>query len=87
MEDVMHIGNTQRRSNGTIDIDFYRRLLWREAMAQFFLGLGQVGRLLIRSIAMIATYALLLPRNRLPPGARSIFVSANVPLLPARPNI
>jgi hypothetical protein len=51
-------------------------------MKQFFLGLGQVGRLLIRSIA-----ALLLPRNPLPPGASSIFVSANIPLLPARPNI
>lgn len=78
----MHIENTRRRSNGTIDIDVYRRLLWREAMNQFFLGLGQVGRLLIRSIA-----ALLLPRNPLPPGASSIFVSANIPLLPARPNI
>lgn len=78
----MHIENTRRRSNGTIDIDVYRRLLWREAMNQFFLGLGQVARLLIRSIA-----ALLLPRNPLPPGASSIFVSANIPLLPARPNI
>ncbi len=56
-------------------------------MNQFFLGLGQVGRLLIRSIVMIATYALLLPRNPLLPGAGSIFVSANVPLLPARPNL
>ena len=56
-------------------------------MNEFFLGLGQVGWLLIRSIAKIATYALLLPRNPLPPGAGSIFVSANVPLLPARPNI
>ncbi|MGZ5897590.1 MAG: hypothetical protein ACXWJ6_15210 [Xanthobacteraceae bacterium] len=83
----MHIENTRRRSNGTIDIDVYHRLLWREAKNQFFLGLGQVGRLLIRSIAMIATYALLLPRNPLPPGASSIFVSANIPLLPAGPNI
>jgi hypothetical protein len=81
MEDLMHIKN----SNDAIDV--YQRLLWREAMNQFFLGLGQVGRVLIRSIVMIATYALLLPRTPLLPGAGSIFVSANVPLLPARPNL
>jgi hypothetical protein len=81
MEDLMHIKN----SNSAINV--YHRLLWREAMNQFFLGLGQVGRLLIRSIVMITTYALLLPRNPLLPGARSIFVSANVPLLPAKPNL
>ncbi|MGC2826476.1 MAG: hypothetical protein WA322_19955 [Pseudolabrys sp.] len=74
-----------KNSNSAIDV--YYRLLWREAMNQFFLGLGHVGRLLTRSIGMIATYALLLPRNPLLPGASSIFVSANVPLLPARPNL
>ncbi|MGB8894755.1 MAG: hypothetical protein WCD13_10700 [Pseudolabrys sp.] len=81
MEDLIHIKN----SNDAIDV--YHRLLWREAMNQFFPGLGQVGRVLIRSIVMIATYALLLPRNPLLPCAGSIFVSANVPLLPARPNL
>jgi hypothetical protein len=81
MEDLMHMKN----SNGAIDV--YHRLPWKEAMNQFFLGVWQVGRLLIRSIVMIATYGLLLPRNPLLPGARSIFVSANVPLLPARPNL
>jgi hypothetical protein len=81
MEDLMHIKN----NNGAIDV--YHRLLWREAMNQFFLSLGQIGRLLIRSIVIIAAYALLLPRNPLLPGAGSIFVSANVPLLPARPNL
>jgi hypothetical protein len=85
----MHIGNIQHRTNGNIDIDFYRReafLLRREAMNKFFLGLGQLGRPLIRSIAMIASYALLQPRDQVPPGASSIFVSANVPLLPTKPN-
>jgi hypothetical protein len=89
MEDVMHIGNIQRRGNGTVDIDFYRReafLLRREAMNKFFLGLVQLGGSLIRSIAMIGSYALVQPRDQVSPGASSIFVSANVPLLPTKPN-
>jgi hypothetical protein len=88
MEDVMHIGNIQHRTNGTIDIDFYRReafLLRREAMNKFVLGLVQLGGSLIRSIAMIGSYALVQPRDQVPPGASSIFVSANVPLLPTKP--
>jgi hypothetical protein len=87
MEDVMHIGNIQHRTNGTIDIDFYRReafLLRREAMNKFFLGLVQLGGPLIRSIAMVGSYALVQSHHRVPPGAGSIFVSANVPLLPMR---
>jgi hypothetical protein len=91
MEDVMHIGNIQHRTNGTIDIDFYRReafLLRREAMNKFFLGLVQLGEPLIRSIAMIGSYALVYAlvqsHDRVPPGASSIFVSANVPLLPTK---
>jgi len=87
MEHAMQTDTIRRRRSGTIDIDVYHRLLWREAMNQFFLGLGQVGRLLIRSIATIADYVLLLPRNPSPPSANSVFVSANVPLLPARSNM
>ena len=81
----MHIEKIQRRSSGTIN--FYRRRLWRETANQFFIGLAQFGRQLTRSVVMIPAYALLLPRDPLPPGARSIFVSANVPLLPARSNL
>jgi hypothetical protein len=87
MEDVMHIGNIQHRTNGTTDIDFYRReafLLRREAMNKFFLGLVQLGRPLIGSIAMIGSYALVQSHHQVPPGASAIFVSANVPLLPTK---
>jgi hypothetical protein len=87
MEDVMRIGNIEHRTEGTIDINFYRReafLLRREAMNKFVLGLVQLGGLLIRSIAMIGSYALVQSHDRVPPGASSIFVSANVPLLPTK---
>jgi hypothetical protein len=89
MEDVMHMGNIQRRSNGTIDIDFYRReafLLRREAVNRSLRRFGRFGRPLIRAVAIMAAYALLQPRDPLPPGASSIFVSANIPLLPTQPN-
>jgi hypothetical protein len=55
-------------------------------MNKFFLGLAQLGEPLVRSIAMIGSYALVQPRDQVPPGASSVFVSANVPLLPTKPN-
>ncbi len=72
MEHAMQTDTIRHRSNGTIDIN----------------GFGSATRAvrpLIRSIATIANYALLLPRNPLPPGASSLFVSANVPLLSTKP--
>jgi len=89
MEDVMHTDNVRRRKNGTIDIDFYRRqafLLRTEATNKFFRGAGQFGRAFIRAAAIVTTYALLLPRDPLPPGTSSIFVSSNIPLIPTEPN-
>ena len=85
----MHIDNVRRRKNGTIDVDFYRReafLLRREATNKFFRRIGKIGRPLIKAVTIIVTYALLSPRDPLPPSTGSIFVSANVPLLPTKPN-
>jgi hypothetical protein len=86
---MMHTDNIRRRENGTIDIDFYRReafLARRATMRQSFRRARQLGRLLIEGATIAATYALLLPRDPRPPGASSIFVSANVPLIPTKPN-
>jgi hypothetical protein len=55
----MHI-RPIRRSNGTIDTDFYRQeafFLRREATNQIFRRLWQVGRPLIGTAAIIAAYA------------------------------
>ncbi|MGB9211160.1 MAG: hypothetical protein WCB78_24065 [Pseudolabrys sp.] len=85
MDEVMHTGKINRRSNGTIDIDFYRQeafLLRRQATNKFFRRLGRAGRPLVGVATIIANYALLTPRDPLPPSTNSIFVSANVPLLP-----
>ena len=81
----MHIDSVRRRTNGTIDIDFYRReasLLRRASMNKFFRRARRVGRPLIKAVTIVVTYALVSPRDPLPPGTGSIFVSANVPLLP-----
>jgi hypothetical protein len=88
MEDVMHIDNVRQRRNGTIDVDFYRReafLLRREATNKLFRRVGKLGRPLVRVATIIVTYALLSPRDPLPPSTGSLFVSANVPLLPSEP--
>jgi hypothetical protein len=82
MEDVMHIDKVHRRTNGTIDIDFYRResfFLRREATNKFFRGVGQLARSLSGAVTFVITYVLLKPRDPPSPGVRSIFVSANVP--------
>jgi hypothetical protein len=85
MEDELHNDNVRRRKNGTIDIDFYRReafLVRRETTNRIFRRAARLGRPLIRAATIVLTYALVAPRDQLPPGADSIFVSANVPLLP-----
>ena len=85
MEDELHNDNVRRRKNDTIDIDFYRReafLLRREATNKFFRRTARLGRPLIRATTIVLTYALVAPRDPLPLGADSIFVSAAVPLLP-----
>lgn len=84
----MHIDKIKRRSNGTIDIDFYRNeafSLRRAATKKFFKRVRSAGRPLIGVATIIANYALLTPRKSLPPSTSSIFVSAEVPLLPAEP--
>jgi hypothetical protein len=89
LENPMHIEQIHRRSNGTIDTDFYRQeaiLLRRQATNKFFRRLRRPGRPILRSVAIVATYFLLSPRDPLPPGANSIFVSASVPLLPTEPD-
>ena len=81
----MHIDSVRRRTNGTIDIDFYRReasLLRRESMNKFFRRARRVERPLIKAVTIVVTYALVSPRDPLPPRTGSIFVSADMPLLP-----
>jgi hypothetical protein len=85
MEDTMHNDNVRRRENGTIDIDFYRReasVLRRETTNRVFRRAARLGRPLIKATTIVLTYALVAPRDPLPPGTDSIFVSADVPLLP-----
>ena len=81
----MHNDKVRRRQNGTIDIDFYRRetsILRRETTNRIFRRAARFGRPVFRATTIVLTYALLAPRDPLPPGADSIFVSAEVPLLP-----
>jgi hypothetical protein len=85
MEHAMHMDNIHRRANGTIDIDFYRReafLLRRQATRKIFRRIGRLGKPLIGAVTIVATYALVPPRDPLPPSNDSLFVSAAVPLLP-----
>jgi hypothetical protein len=81
----MSIEKIKRRSNGTIDVDFYRQeafLLRRESMNKLFRRIRRASRPLIGVTTIIANYALLTPRDPAPPSTNSIFVSAEVPLLP-----
>jgi hypothetical protein len=81
----MSIEKTKRRSNGTIDVDFYRQeafLLRREVTNKLFRRIRRASRPLIGAATIIANYALLTPREPSPPSTNSIFVSAEVPLLP-----
>lgn len=85
---MMNIETIKLRSNGTVDIDFYRQeafLLRREATNKFFRRIRRASRPLIGVATIIANYALLTPREPSPPSTNSIFVSAEVPLVPTEP--
>ena len=84
----MNIEKIKRRTNGTIDVDFYRQeafVLRRDATNKLFRRLRRAGRPLIGVVTIIANYALLTPREPSPPSSNSIFVSAEVPLVPTEP--
>jgi len=86
----MSIEKIKRRSNGTVDVDFYRQeafLLRREATNKFFRRIRRASRPFIGTVTLIANYALLTPREPSPPSTNSIFVSAEVPLVPTQPKI
>ena len=85
---MMNIETIKHRCNGTVDIDFYRQeafLLRREATNKFFRRIRRASRPLIGVATIIANYALLTPREPSPPSTNSIFVSAEVPLVPTEP--
>jgi hypothetical protein len=69
----IQVTNIHRRSNGTVDIDVYRRkalLLRRETTNQILRRLGRSVWPLIGAIAILLSYALL-PRNPVPQSAVS----------------
>ena len=60
----IQVPNIHRRSNGTVDMDFYRRkafLLRRETANQILRRLGRSAWPLIGAIAIVISSALLLP--------------------------
>jgi len=86
----MSIEKIKRRNNGTVDVDFYRQeafLLRREATNKLFRRIRRASRPFIGTVTLIANYALLTPREPSPPSTNSIFVSAEVPLVPTEPKI
>src|SRR5262245_39476513 len=88
LENVMNIEKIKRRSNGTIDVDFYRQeafLFRREATNKLFRRIRRASRPLIGAVTIIANYGLLTPREPSPPSANSIFESVEVPLMPTEP--
>jgi len=73
--------NIHRRSNGTVDMDVYRRkafLLRRETTNQILRRLGLFVRPLIGAVAIPVSYVLLLPRNPVQQGVASKFARAKV---------
>ena len=87
---MMDIEKIKRRTNGTVDVDFYRQeafLHRREATNKFFRRIRRASRPFIGTVTLIANYALLTPREPSPPSNNSIFVSAEVPLVPTEPKI
>jgi hypothetical protein len=63
-----------RRSNGTVDMDVYRRkafLLRRETTTQILHRFGRIVRTLIGTAAILVSYALSL-RNPVPQGASKL---------------
>ena len=83
----IQVTSIRRRSNGTVDMDVYRRkafLLRRETTNQILRRLGHsVLARLIGAIAILVSYVLFLPRNPLPQGAGSTFALAKVSVLPS----
>jgi hypothetical protein len=73
----IQVTNIHHRSNGTVDMDVYRRkafLLRRETTNQILHRLGRsVLPRLIGAIAILVSYVLFLPRSPLPQGAGSTF--------------
>ena len=77
----LQVTNIHRRSNGTLDTDVYRQraiLSRRETTNQILRRLGRSARPLLGAIAILVSYALLLPRNPLPQGAASTLAPAKV---------
>ena len=76
----IQVTSIRRRSNGTVDMDVYRRkafLLRRETTNQILRRLGRsVLPQLIGAIAILVSYVLFLPRNPLPQGAHPMFAPA-----------
>ena len=81
----IQVTKIHRRSNGTVDMDVYRRkafLLRRETTNQILRRLGRsVLPRLIGAIVILVSPILLLPRNPLLQGAGSTFAPAKVSLL------
>ena len=81
----IQVTKIHRRSNGTVDMDVYRRkafLLRRETTNQILRRLGRsVLPRLIGAIVILVSSILLLPRNPLLQGAGSTFAPAKVSLL------
>ena len=81
----LQVTNIHCRSNGTVDMDIYRRkafLLRRETTNQILRRLGRSVRPLIDTIAILVGYALL-PRTPLPQGAGSMLARTKVSPLAA----
>jgi hypothetical protein len=70
----IQVSSIYRRSNGTVDMDVYRRkafLLRRETTTQILHRFGRIVRTLIGTAAILVSYALSL-RNPVPQGASKL---------------
>ena len=77
----LQVTNIHRRSNGTVDMDVYRRkasMLRRETTNRILRRLGRSARPLLGAIAILVNYALLLLRNPVSQGATSMLAPAKV---------
>jgi len=78
----MQVTNMHRRSNGTVDMDVYRRkafLLRRETTNQILHRFGHIVRTLIGIVAILVSYAPSL-RNPVPQGASKLAPAKVSPL-------
>ena len=81
----MQVTNINRRSNGTADIDIYRRkafLLRRETRNKILRRFGRSVRPLIGAVAILVSSVSLLLRNPMPQRAIPVFAPVKVSLLP-----